>query len=70
MNKPKRKEPKSLAGMSMDEALARLLQTNPKELEDMYEQTRKAEAEAARFIEERGHSIEQGARRAPKRFRP
>jgi hypothetical protein len=55
--------------MPFGEALARFIQTAPKELEDAHDETRRAEKEAERFIEERKESIAKGARRAPRRFR-
>ena len=64
---PKKK--RKLFGMAFDEALARLLQTDKKELEDTVDQVRREEAEAERYVEERRESIRKGARRAPKRFR-
>jgi len=70
MTKPKPKEPKALAGMTLDEALARLLQTNPKELEDMYDETRRSEEQAKRFIEEREQSIRRGAHGVRRRRNP
>jgi hypothetical protein len=62
--------PKPLEELSFGEALARLIQTDPRELQQAYEQARKAEAEAQRFIEERKASIGRGARRSTGRFRP
>jgi len=64
---PKKK--RNLFGMAFDEALARFLQTDKKELEDAVDQARREEAEAERYVEERRESIRKGARRAPKRFR-
>jgi hypothetical protein len=58
-----------LIGMAFDEALARLLQTDKKELEDAFEKARQDEAEAKRYAQERQESIRKGGRRAPKRFR-
>ena len=66
---------KKLAGpppfpdMPFEEALARLLQTDPAELADSVKETREKEKEVERYIEERRDSIRRGARRAPKRFR-
>jgi hypothetical protein len=55
--------------MALDEALARLLQTDKKELEDAFDQACHDEVEAKRYAEERRESIRKGARRAPKKFR-
>jgi hypothetical protein len=61
MSERKKKAARPLS-MPFGEALARFVQTNPKELEDAYDETRRAEAEAKQFIEERERSIRQGAR--------
>ncbi len=61
--------PDILIGMSFDEALKRLAQTNPKEIQESIAQTIHDEEEAKRYVEERRESIRKGARRAPKRFR-
>jgi hypothetical protein len=58
-----------LIGMAFNEALARLLQTDKKELEDAFEKARQDESEAKRYAEERQESIRKGARRAPKRIK-
>jgi hypothetical protein len=62
--------PTPIEKLSFAEALARLVQTDPRELEQAYEKARRAEAEARQFIEERKASIRKGARRSAGRFRP
>ncbi len=61
--------PPPFPDMPFEEALARLLQTDPDELADSVREMREKEKEVERYIEERRDSIRRGARRAPKRFR-
>ena len=65
----KKDDPNVFAGMAFDEALARLVQTKPEEISDFFDQVKKDEEEAGRYVEERRESIRKGARRASKRFR-
>ena len=62
-----KKFPKSL-DMSLDEALARYLQTDLKEIEDEFEKTKREEEETKQYVEKCRESIRKGARQAPKRF--
>ena len=64
-----KKQTGGLFGMAFAESLARLLQTDKRELNDAYDQARRDEMEAQRYVEERRESIHKGARRAPKKFR-
>ncbi len=53
-----------------EKTIARLLQTDPKELADALEQAPKKQRDIDRYVKEREESIRKGARRARKRFRP
>lgn len=55
--------------MPFEEALARFISTDPKELEDEIAKVKADAEETERYVEERRQSIKRGARRAPKRFR-
>lgn len=65
------KKPKALPflGMKLDEALARLLQTDPNEIIDGQEAVKRDEEDVDRYVAEREQSIGRGIRRAGKRFR-
>lgn len=52
-----------------DEVVARLLQTDNKELEDEIAKTKREADEAGKYVEERSDSIKRGARRTKHRFR-
>jgi hypothetical protein len=51
------------------EALARLIQTDPKEIADLMERVKRQEKDVDRYVGERERSIRSGARRTGKRFR-
>jgi hypothetical protein len=61
--------PPPFPDIPFEEALARLIQTDPKELADSAQEARKKEEEVERYAAEREASIRKGARRAGKRFR-
>src|SRR5438128_2264906 len=63
-----RKPPLALE-MDFEEALARLIQTDPKELTELIEEARREGKEVEEYVRERTRSIRRGARRATKRFR-
>jgi hypothetical protein len=67
MTERKRKRP---SDMPFDEALARLIQTESKDVADEIEEIKRHDREVEEYVEERRRSIRQGARRGPKkRFR-
>jgi hypothetical protein len=68
-DQPKRKSAASLA-MPFDEAVARFLQTDPKEVADAHQRLKQAQEDTKRYVEERRESIQRGARRSTARFRP
>jgi hypothetical protein len=63
----KRKPPASL-DMPFEEAVARLLQTDPREIADAHERLKRAQEDTKKYVEERRDSIRQGARRSPARW--
>lgn len=65
----KRKPDMDMSDLGFDEALARLIQTDPKEAQDAADSVRRDDEEARRYVEERRDSIERGARRSRARFR-
>jgi len=65
----KRKPNKDMSDLGFDEALARLIQTDKKELMDAKERVDKEVNEVGKYVEERRESIQKGARRTGKRFR-
>ena len=69
MTEKKKREPPFVLAMGFNEALARLAQTDPKDLADTYEQVQQDDAKVDKYVEEREQSIRRGARRAGKRFR-
>ena len=69
MTDKKKREPPLVLNIGFEEALARLVQTDPKEMADTYEQVRRDEEEVEKYVAEREQSIGRGVRRAAKRFR-
>jgi hypothetical protein len=69
MRKPHKDRSEPFLGMSFDEAVKRLVQTDPKELEDAFAETQRESEEVKPYVEERRESIRKGARRTSKRFR-
>lgn len=68
-DRKKKTGPPPFPDIPFEEALARLIQTDPNELADSYEEIRRKEVEVERYVHEREQSIRRGARRASKRFR-
>lgn len=68
MTKPNKKRSDKIES-ELDEVLARLLQTDKKELEDEIAKTKREADEAGKYVEERSDSIRRGARRTKHRFR-
>lgn len=68
MTKPKKTRPDKIE-TELDEVVARLLQTDKKELEDEITRSKRESDEAEKYVEERRDSIQRGARRAKHRFR-
>jgi hypothetical protein len=65
-----RKRKPRLSDMSFDEALARFIQTDPKEVADEIDKIKRRDREVEEYVEERRRSVRHGARRGPKkRFR-
>lgn len=58
-----------LSNFGFDEALSRLIQTDPQEVEEAIEAAKLKEEEVSRYVEERRDSIARGARRSRARFR-
>jgi hypothetical protein len=69
MNENRKRKPPPTLSIPFEEALARFVQTDPKEIADTYDQVRRDEEELDKHVAERERSIRAGARRAPKRFR-
>ncbi|MGB6538435.1 MAG: hypothetical protein WBF58_21025 [Xanthobacteraceae bacterium] len=65
----RKRTPTALSDLAFDEALARFIQTDPKELADSLEEIKRRDREVEEYVNERRASIKQGARRAKKRFR-
>ena len=65
-----RKRKPRLSDMSFDEALARFIQTDPKEVADEIDEIKRRDREVSEYVDERRKSIRKGARRANKRFSP
>ena len=55
--------------ISFDEALGRLLQTDPKELVDVFKQNRKLSDEIERSVDERRERLRAATRGPKKKFR-
>ena len=58
-----------MSNIGFDEALARLIQTDPAEAEAAAESVRRDDEEARKYVKERSDSIARGARRSRTRFR-
>jgi hypothetical protein len=69
MSARKKDSPPTELDMLFGEALARFIQTDPRELTKEIEKANKEAEETERYAAERRDSIRRGARRAPKRFR-
>ena len=67
MNKRKKGVP-DFPAIPFDEAIARLLQTDPKEIADLAEEVKRKDEKVSCYVEERRQSIRKGARRSKKRF--
>src|SRR5580704_13022180 len=65
----RKSRPPALADMAFDEALARFIQTDPREVADEIDEIKRRDREVTEYVDERRRSIRQGARRAKKRFR-
>lgn len=65
----KRKPDSNISDLGFDEALARFIQTDNKELADAKDRIEKDDEEARQYVKERRDSIEKGARRTGSRFR-
>lgn len=59
-----------MSNLGFDEALARLIQTDPEELTGMRERVAKEAEDVARYVEEQTADIRDGGRRFRKPFRP
>jgi hypothetical protein len=68
MTQRKRKLPTTL-DMTRDEAVARFIQTDKKELGDSFPEMSHQDQEVEKYFEERRESIKRGATRARNRFR-
>lgn len=68
MTKPKSNRSAKIE-TEFDEVVARLLQTDKKELEDEIAKTKREADEVGKYVEERSDSIKRGARRTKHRFR-
>jgi len=69
MTDKKKREPPVVLNMSFEEALARLVQTDPAEIVTAHERVRAAQEEVEKNVAERRDSIKRGARRINHRFR-
>lgn len=58
-----------MSDLGFEEALTRLLRTDPEELASEIEKTKEKDREVSEFVEERRDSIRRGARRTKHRFR-
>ena len=58
-----------MSNLGFDEALARLIQTDPKEIEDAADSVKRDDKEVREYVQERRESIAKGARRTSHRFR-
>lgn len=58
-----------MSDLGFDEALARLIQTDPKEAQDAADSVKRDAEGVRKYVEERSDSIERGARRSRSRFR-
>jgi hypothetical protein len=67
--KKNRKTEVDLSNLGFDEALARLIQTEPDQVADAVERINREEEEVREYVEERRSSIRKGARRTRHRFR-
>jgi hypothetical protein len=65
----KRKPDSNISDLGFDEALARFIQTDNKELADAKDRIDKDEEEVRQYVKERRESIGKGARRTGSRFR-
>lgn len=69
MSDDKKSKALPFLGMKLDEALARLIRTDPNEIIDSQEAVKRDEEEVDQYVAERERSIGRGVRRAGKRFR-
>ena len=65
----KRKELEKRIGLAFEEALARFIQTNPKEVADQFIEVKARQEEVRKNAEERKAFIERAGRPGGKRFR-
>jgi hypothetical protein len=65
----KRKPNALLHDLGLDEALARFIQTDKREVEDVIDRVIREEQAVSDYVEERRDSIRKGARRTGTRFR-
>jgi hypothetical protein len=68
MSERKRK-PRALSGMPFDEALARLIQTDPKEIADALERNKERADDIERSVAERRERLRAATRGPKKKFR-
>lgn len=67
--KNRKQAPKDpLAGMPVDEAVARLLQTDPVEIADIFDRVKKRQGEIRKNVDDARKEIERGVRPAGKKF--
>ncbi len=59
-----------MSNLGFDEALARLIQTDPQELADFHARVAKESEEVTRHVEQQTEDIRSGGRRFRKPFRP
>ncbi|WP_157081285.1 hypothetical protein [Novosphingobium naphthalenivorans] len=69
MTKKKDKPSVDLSNFDFDEASARSIHIDSKEIESASESVKRDDDEAREYVKERRDSIERGARRSRKRFR-
>lgn len=69
MTDKKKREPALVLDMGFEEALARLVQTQPSEIADAHRRVMSAQEDVEKTVTERRDSIARGARRTNHRFR-
>lgn len=69
MNRDKRKPDEDMSDLGLEEALVRLMQTDPEELAAEIEAVKNKNREVEEYVEERRDSIRRGAFRTKHRFR-
>lgn len=69
MTKPKQKSLEAISDMSMDEALARFIQTDPKEMAGAFQRVRQWQAEVGKRVDETREEIRRGIRPPGRKLR-